>query len=129
MKKVGPPKQSVYCGSTAVGEGEAVAAAPADLRQEVSGRSNGENALMKRTLVAQSRKIQQLTAKIDAMETERETLRQEVPMLTRYFGSRQNSRIRFYTVETTLQRPDASPETNRAAFPTTDFPLASDLIH
>lgn len=37
-----------------------------------------EKALMKRTLVAQSKKIQQLTTKVDSMEAERETMRQQV---------------------------------------------------
>lgn len=40
--------------------------------------SSNEKALMKRTLVAQSKKIQQLTAKIDGMETERGALAQQV---------------------------------------------------
>lgn len=37
-----------------------------------------EKALMKRTLVAQSKKIQQLMTKIDSMEAEREAMRQQV---------------------------------------------------
>lgn len=37
-----------------------------------------EKALMKRTLVAQSKKIQQLMTKVDSMEAEREAMRQQV---------------------------------------------------
>lgn len=40
--------------------------------------SSNEKALMKRTLVAQSKKIQQLTARIDGMEAERRTMAQQV---------------------------------------------------
>ncbi|CAM9731002.1 unnamed protein product, partial [Hapterophycus canaliculatus] len=40
-----------------------------------------ERMLMKRTLVAQSKKIQQLTAKIDRLETERETMVQQIDAL------------------------------------------------
>ena len=44
--------------------------------------SSNEKALMKRTLVAQSKKIQQLTAKIDGMEAERGAMAQQVwPLL------------------------------------------------
>lgn len=42
------------------------------------GSSSNEKALMKRTLVAQSKKIQQLTAKIDRMEAERGAMAQQV---------------------------------------------------
>ncbi|CAM9953063.1 unnamed protein product, partial [Laminaria digitata] len=40
-----------------------------------------EKALMKRTLVAQSKKIQQLMTKVDSMEAEREAMRQQVDAL------------------------------------------------
>lgn len=42
------------------------------------GGVSNEKALMKRTLLAQSKKIQQLTAKLDGMEAERGALRQQV---------------------------------------------------
>ena len=41
-----------------------------------------EKALMKRTLVAQSKKIQQLMTKVDSMEAEREAMRQQVRELS-----------------------------------------------
>lgn len=40
--------------------------------------THNEKELMKRTLVAQSKKIQQLTATIDGLESEREAMRQQV---------------------------------------------------
>lgn len=42
------------------------------------GSGSNEKALMKRTLVAQSKKIQQLTAKINGMEAERGEMAQQV---------------------------------------------------
>lgn len=48
---------------------------------ESSTASDGEKTLMKRTLVAQGKKIQQLTAKIDVLETEREAMRQQVKLM------------------------------------------------
>lgn len=50
----------------------AVSAAP------LSSGGGNERVLMKRTLVAQSKKIQQLTAKINGLETEREAMGQQV---------------------------------------------------
>lgn len=43
-----------------------------------TGQGGNDKLLMKRTLVAQSKKIQQLTAKIDGMESEREAMAQQV---------------------------------------------------
>ncbi|CAN0266003.1 unnamed protein product [Ectocarpus fasciculatus] len=50
---------------------------------QVPGQGGGGNdkLLMKRTLVAQSKKIQQLTAKVDGMETERGAMAQQVAAL------------------------------------------------
>ncbi|CAN0494727.1 unnamed protein product [Ectocarpus sp. 12 AP-2014] len=46
-----------------------------------TGQGGNDKLLMKRTLVAQSKKIQQLTAKIDGMESEREAMAQQVAAL------------------------------------------------
>lgn len=68
-----PPQREVAsAGAGAAGAGTA-GIAPVG----VTGGSN-DTLLMKRTLVAQSKKIQQLTAKIDGMETENGAMRQKV---------------------------------------------------
>ena len=49
-----------------------------------------EKALMKRTLVAQSKKIQQLMTKVDSMEAEREAMRQQVRESTAFVVQRRS---------------------------------------
>lgn len=52
--------------------------AEADAVTAVGGGVQSEQVLMRRTLVAQKKKIQQLTAKVDAVESEREAMRRQV---------------------------------------------------
>lgn len=52
-----------------------------------AGGRDAEKALMKRTLVAQNKKIQQLVANVDRMETERESMRQQVGSVGPFFVS------------------------------------------
>lgn len=47
----------------------------------LSNGGSNDRVLMKRTLLAQSKKIQQLTAKIDGLETEREAMGQQASPL------------------------------------------------
>lgn len=71
---------STHGGKPPKAEGGATAAA-SSLRaagSQQTGQGGNDKLLMKRTLVAQSKKIQQLTAKVDGMETEREAMAQQV---------------------------------------------------
>ena len=70
-----PTEQSVYRGSATVGP---TPTAATRVCKDPPGGFAGENASMKRTLVAQNRRIQQLMAKVDTVEKEREAMRQQV---------------------------------------------------
>lgn len=67
-------------GADAISE-ENVSPSTATAQADAKGgglRSSDDRALMKRTLLTQSRKLKQLTAKIESMETEREAMGQQV---------------------------------------------------
>lgn len=74
-----PPKRSEVASGAGV---TAAAAAVAGVAPVGGTGGSNDRLLMKRTLVAQSKKIQQLAAKIDVMETERGAMRQQVSVTT-----------------------------------------------